>query len=181
MKRSSLKRDPEKIRAWQERSRGSLKRGSGPKRRKKGMRREPRKRTPAERERDKIEQRAFKEEARRQRVCAVCGRAGNDEKGNPVPWEAHHVITKAYLKRYGHPLWHPDNSLRVCSEPCHGQHTRGFKRMPLSCLTDRNIAYAVTLLGEPKAHEYLTRHYSGEDPRVDALLDDMSEEYEEYV
>lgn len=108
--------------------------------------------------------RQFREAARSQRACAACGRADR-------PWEAHHVVEKGHLKREGiGDLMHPDNALRLCEYPCHAQHTNAHKRLALSCLTDRNIAYAVILLGEQTAHNYLTRHYAGSDPRVDALL-----------
>ena len=112
-----------------------------------------------------VQSKAFKQAARDQRVCAVC-RRGNR------PWEAHHVITKSFLKGEGFELYHPDNALRLCEYPCHAQHTNAFARIELSCLTDRNIAYAVRLLGAPKAHSHLTRNYAGADPRVDALLRD---------
>lgn len=152
-----------------------MKRGPGPKR--KPMRRRRKKQPLAGDEKRQLvtETRAFKEAARRQRVCAVCGRKADIKGKGPNPWQAHHVITRSYLRRNAYPEWHPDNSLRVCEHPCHEHHTCAHKRIALSCLTDRNIAYAVRLLGEGKAHNYLTRHYTGTDRRVDALLE---EEYE---
>lgn len=142
--------------------------------RKKPLRRTPIKRNGAPRPKPKVkrspeeraallrETRAFKEEARRQRVCRVCGKGG--------PWEAHHVITRRYLRVNGFEEWHPDNSLRLCP-PCHHKHTVAFRRVDVTSLTDRNIAYAVTLLGEAKALDYISRHYRGEDQRIARLAE----------
>lgn len=150
---------------------GPLKRGKPLKR--SSIKRKPKpRRAPAEQERLIRETRAFREEARRQRVCAVCGRTANIPGEGPNPWEAHHVITRSFLKRNRLAEFHPDNSLRLCSYPCHALHSTAALRIPLTCLTDRNVAYAVRLLGEAKAHDYLTRHYTGTDPRVEALLEE---------
>lgn len=108
---------------------------------------------------------AFKQEARAQRCCAVCGSTG--------PWEAHHVIEKKYLVANGLPVFCTENSLRLCKEPCHGRHTRASQRVALTALTDRNIRYAFYLL-DGAAYYYLTDHYAGTDSRVDA----MKEEYD---
>lgn len=166
MRRTRMKRTPMKKRQ-KPMKRTPIKRNGAPKRKpKKAM-------NADERAKLLIETRAFKEAARRQQVCALCGK----EATNSNPWEAHHVITQSFLKREHLDQWHPDNSLRLCQAPCHDQHTRAFIRLPLRCLTDRNIAYAVALLGEEKAHTYLTRHYTGKDPRVDRLTEGL--EYED--
>lgn len=141
-----------------------LKRGGRLRQRRKGYKAP----TRVEQERLKIAKTGFKQSARGQLVCARCSKTG----GRQNPWEAHHVITKTYLKRNGLDQWHPDNALRLCVHPCHEHHTTAFERLHLNCLLDRNIDYAVRLLGEDRAYDYLTRHYVGTDPRVEALNED---------
>lgn len=110
-------------------------------------------------------QQNFKEAARYQRVCAVCGSGKS--------WDAHHVVAKSKLKREGLFWWDTRNALRLCDEfsdnDCHGKHTAGEKKVPLSALTDDNISYAFEVLG-PRAVDYLRRTYSGEDARLGVAL-----------
>lgn len=103
----------------------------------------------------------FWEAAREQGRCAICGRRGRN-------WQAHHVIERQYLRSHFLAQFDQRNSLRVCEEPCHGQHTRGFKRMPLTALTDENLEYAFHILGD-YAPYYLRQRYDGEDERVERL------------
>src|SRR2546430_5742237 len=51
---------------------------------------------------------SFREEARFQRVCAMCGSSG--------AYHAHHVVPKQWLSRNGqvHRLYDPRNALRLC-------------------------------------------------------------------
>jgi hypothetical protein len=163
MKRQS----PEQVAAWRRRSK-PLKRGKGLKR---GKRRPTRtKKRDPDWQQTMVETRAFKQAARRQYVCALCGKGGQF-KGKPNPWEAHHVVAKTFLRREGFALWHPDNALRLCEHPCHEHHTLAFNRLPLKVLLGCNIDYAVRLLGEDRAYSYLMRNYTGTDPRVDALIE----------
>lgn len=167
---SSLRRSsPEQVTAWRRRSK-PLKRSNGLKRTTKSRS----KMTRAEQEQAIRETRAFKEAGRRQSVCAKCGALAFrvvDGRRVENPWEAHHVITKTFLRREHFELWHPDNALRLCQFPCHEHHTTAFDRLPLTVLLNCNIEYAVRLLGEDGAYSYLTRNYVGQDPRVDALLE----------
>lgn len=114
----------------------------------------------------------FHEAARDQRVCAVCGRADS--------FDAHHVIEASYLKREGHVVYVKANALRLCDRfaknNCHGKHTLGGRRVRMKELTDENIEYAFALLGPGKAENYLRRHYRGDDPRLDQLVEDYGEQ-----
>lgn len=121
-------------------------------------------------------QQNFKEAARYQRVCAVCGTGKS--------WDAHHVVAKSKLKRDGHFIWDTRNALRLCDEyapkNCHGKHTGGEKKVPLSALTDDNISYAFEVLG-PHAVDYLRRGYAGEDPRLGRALAEAEAEAAPHV
>jgi hypothetical protein len=110
--------------------------------------------------------RSFWEEARSQLVCASCKRRTDR-------WEAHHALQKQRCRRAGAPQHSPDNALRLCAkapDACHERHTTFQERIPLACLRDENIAFAAFWLGAGGGYEYLTVHYAGPDPRVDALL-----------
>lgn len=109
---------------------------------------------------------SFAVEAQAMLVCAVCHTAR--------PWQAHHVVQKQRLRRERAPLYSPDIALRVCAgraDCCHERHTTHQAVIPLGALRDQNIAFAARWLGPGPAYEYLTRYYSGTDPRVDALLE----------
>lgn len=43
----------------------------------------------------------------------------------------------------------------------------------MGCLRDENIAFAAYWLGAGPAHVYFHTYYSGTDPRVDALLEQL--------
>lgn len=106
-------------------------------------------------------------EAKYQGGCAVCG------KGGRLTWEAHHVIHEQECTKAGIPRHAPRNVLRVCAkgaDRCHERHHSGARRIPLAFLRQDNIDFAVDWLGAGRAYNYLTRHYSGADPRVDGLL-----------
>lgn len=106
-------------------------------------------------------------EARAQRVCANCGRAGN--------FDAHHVVEKQELKSRGLPTHDTRGALRLCSplwgkgSNCHGGQTSKLCKIPLAKLLDVNIEYAFEVLGA-SAYYYLRRHYVGEDARVEAAF-----------
>lgn len=111
---------------------------------------------------------AFWNEARFQVFCAGCERA----KGS---WEAHHVVYQQECVRAGAPEHSPRNVLRVCTVVpggCHQSHHAGTRwKIPLLALRECNIAFAEQYLGAGRAYNYLTRHYGGSDPRVEALLE----------
>lgn len=108
---------------------------------------------------------SFYAEGRYQSVCASCG--------TPGLFEVHHVLQKQVCRREGAPLYCPDNALRLCAKSpttCHERHTSHQELVPLDRLRDENIAFIIRWLGVGPAYNYLTRAYSGSDPRVDALL-----------
>lgn len=106
----------------------------------------------------------FKEEARSQRVCAVCGEVDS--------FDGHHVVELNWLKANGKPWYMRPNALRLCDRfsknKCHEKHTNGSRKVKLKELTDDNINYAFAVMGAA-AEVYLHRHYDGKDPRVDEL------------
>lgn len=109
---------------------------------------------------------SFWMQAQAQGVCAKCKRPTRD-------WEAHHVIQKQRCRREHAPQHSPDNALRLCSGSagsCHVRHTTHQELVPLACLRDENIEFAVRWLTPGPAYEYLRRYYAGSDPRVDQLL-----------
>lgn len=99
------------------------------------------------------------EAARDQRCCAKCGGAGG--------FEAHHVIERRFLKANQLPQFVSSNALRLCSD-CHAAHTNRSQPLELRHLTDENIEYAFTLLGQ-YANSYLRMLYDGEDDRLEEL------------
>ena len=158
----SLRRDPEKQREWERRSRKPLKRTemkrktSAPKKRGRNGRGQAH---DIIKQAQIDQQRRFHAAARDQRVCARCGEGGS--------FDAHHDVEKKWLKANGQPLYDPDNALRLCDEytdnDCHGKHTRGVKRkhrLHLRVLRQENLEYAFRVMG-PAAGSYLRRRYRG--------------------
>jgi len=147
-----------------------MKRGPGPKRKKRRFNQQSRYRpTKAAITRAVKEAKArFREAAKAQRVCAVCGRTDS--------FDAHHVIEAQYLKQNGHAVYVEANALRVCDQyaknNCHGKHTGRSRKIRLKELLEENLIYAVELLGPDKAENYLRRNYQGNDPRLDSILEE---------
>jgi hypothetical protein len=114
----------------------------------------------------------FYEEGRWQAYCAHCGFLKRPQAVSE--WEVHHVVAKQHCRLYGAPLHSPDDALRLCAKSarsCHALHTTHQILLPLACLRDENIAFAVHWLGAARAFVYLHRNYSGADPRLSALLE----------
>lgn len=99
-------------------------------------------------------------EGRRQKRCRNCDSTG--------PWERHHVVEAQEVKRLGLPLWNTMNILRLCVE-CHRKHTQHVALIPLVKLRNVNYQYAFMHMGS-RAYNYMRRHYTGEDPRLDWWL-----------
>lgn len=180
MKRSGIKRDPQKTREWQERSRKKAAENARKKPRKPLKRSAPKKKrkpysgalsTP--RQIEIANAKAFRLAAEEQRCCACCGKpmGTKGEDGYPIKFEAHHVIEKRYLKANGLPLFDTRNALLLC-EWCHLGQTNRLRPLKLAVLTDANIEYAFYLL-KSYADRYLRDAYEGDDPRVQRSLEEQ--------
>jgi hypothetical protein len=77
------------------------------------------------------------------------------------PLERHHVITEQTVRREHGDPWNLCNSMelgRYCA--CHRRHTSAAGRLPLTAVPDAALAFAVDLLGEARAADYLARYYA---------------------
>lgn len=77
----------------------------------------------------------------------------------------HHVVYEQHVERMGGDTWDPGNALGVCFD-CHGTHHKQIKKLPISCLHNRNFDFAYELMGL-SASDYLRRRYAGDDPRIE--------------
>lgn len=111
---------------------------------------------------DRTNRQSFKNEARWQTDCCVCGKVGGS-------FTAHHVVYEQHLRDIKAPRWDTRNARRVCPEPCHTLHHAGSRRIQTKALTDDNIAYAFYVLGA-RAEDYFDRYYDNQarDPRIEA-------------
>ena len=106
---------------------------------------------------------------KRRCVCG-CGR----KKG----LHRHHVVYQQELRRIAGTevaramtlAMDPRNIVLVAFR-CHGQHHARREVLPLRVLPDSVFEFALEVLGAGRAFEYLRRHYAGDDPRLDALLE----------
>lgn len=92
---------------------------------------------------------SFWQEARWQRVCAVCDRANGRPDARGRTWHAHHVIPRDILRRLGLPQYDTRGALRVCTD-CHMSFEwAGPGKVPLTPrhMTDQNICYIWEVLG----------------------------------
>lgn len=103
----------------------------------------------------------FKDAARDQRCCQMCGSTTRD-------WQAHHVVYEQHVVKAGEPQYSTPNALRLCRD-CHGKHHKRQVVVPVSKLLDHNIEYAFIALG-PAAYDYFARYYGGVDARVEDAL-----------
>lgn len=105
---------------------------------------------------------SFRNEARWQAVCAVCGKPG--------AWQAHHVLYEQELDRRGVKPWDTRNALRICTEGrtnCHSRHHWKVRAIKTVELLDCNVLYVFEILG-PYAADWLRRYYDDTtpDPRI---------------
>lgn len=100
--------------------------------------------------------------------CCVCG------CGAWQRLDLHHAVTQQTLRRAD-----PGRAAVLCadprnlvpvSRPCHAAHHARTKPILLAVLPNRVFNFACEILGAGPAYEYLHRHYDGQDPRLDALL-----------
>ncbi len=95
--------------------------------------------------------------------CAGCGA--------PLTFarlEVHHVLERQLLRKKGVAQFDPDNALAL-GPCCHQGQTSRLRQLPLTCLRDENYEFAARALGAA-GYDALRRRYSGDDPRLDALL-----------
>ena len=81
----------------------------------------------------------------------------------------HHVTYAQAVRRTGGDLDDPANLLPVCFR-CHERHHTRTEPFELGLLPDSAVEYAKELMGAGAAYVYLRRRYSGEDPRLEALV-----------
>lgn len=114
---------------------------------------------------------SFREEARYQGLCALCGMSG--------PFHAHHVVDKAKLRDRcglrGNDLYDPRNAMRLCEgldgNRCHMNFENRVVKITTKMLSDQNIEYAFEKLGAYAA-DYLRAEYDDSDPdfRIELAL-----------
>lgn len=101
-----------------------------------------------------LERKMFRERARQQKVCQV--------PGCPEPtsgdWNAHHILYEAELKRMKTQTHNVRNAMRVCRR-CHERHHNRTAPIPLSALTEDQVAYVTEVLGA-RGMDYLERLYA---------------------
>lgn len=104
--------------------------------------------------------------ARDQESCAVT--RGAAAFG---PWDAHHCVEKAEIKKRHGDIYDPRNAIRL-TDRAHERHTHAVRRVRLQELRDENIAFAFELMGRA-AYVYLLRMYAGSDPRVELAIAEL--------
>ena len=93
--------------------------------------------------------------------CEVCGKKGFVQ--------AHHIIKAQTVRRMGGDVWDPRNRLWL-GQCCHGAHSNAARRLPLNVLPDSVFEFGTELASAGWAFNRLRAEYSGDDPRLDALL-----------
>jgi hypothetical protein len=102
---------------------------------------------------------SFREEARHQGCCAVCGSGGG--------FHAHHVISRNWLRRNHFPEYDTRGALRLCVR-CHFQFEHagpGKVQVEVRHLTLQNLCYVREIMGEATI-DFLRREYAyeGDEP-----------------
>jgi hypothetical protein len=93
--------------------------------------------------------------------CLLCGTGKRLQR--------HHVVFEQVVRREGGDPFDPRDQVTLCIQ-CHvSVHKATRKPLAVWMLPDAAIEFAGELLG-PGAYDYLRRRYSGDDHRVDALL-----------
>lgn len=73
--------------------------------------------------------------------------------------DPHHVVLKQHVEREHGDIWDPRNALSVCRVHHEKHHSGERWKIPTLCLRDENIEFAVELLGQARAAEYLRHRY----------------------
>lgn len=126
---------------------------------------------PLPRERVICNPASFRNEARYQRICAVCLKPGR--------FVAHHAVYEQHLRvkcgLRGNALYDTRNALATHAG-CHvGKHHTAMRKIKTAQLTDDNIEYGFEKLGA-YAYDYFRRYYDDtlEDPRLKLKLEEYS-------
>lgn len=85
----------------------------------------------------------------------------------------HHVVYVQELRRAGGSPRDRRNLVLVAHD-CHGGHHNRSHPYALRVLPDSVFEFAAEVLGPGPAFEYLKRRYSGDDVRLDALLEGLA-------
>lgn len=81
----------------------------------------------------------------------------------------HHVLYRQQLRRLRADASDPRSVVPVAFR-CHGDHHSGARRLPLAVLPDAAFDFALEAMGAA-CYDYLLRRYSGEDPRLDRIIE----------
>lgn len=80
----------------------------------------------------------------------------------------HHVIYVQRLRTLKADAWDPRNRMTICND-AHMAHHKRSSVILAAALPDSAYAFAREVMGAGAAHEYLSRRYAGDDPRLDSL------------
>lgn len=77
------------------------------------------------------------------------------------PLHGHHIIARQVVARAGGDEWNPANRLDLCAR-CHFNHEFGQanRKIAVDRIPERALAFAVDVLGEAGAADYIRRHYA---------------------
>lgn len=87
--------------------------------------------------------------------CEVCKMPGFVRR--------HHIVREQHVRLEGGDCWDTDNALWVGVDftcRCHERHHSACKRIPLSLVPLRAVAFAEGLYGLERARDYLSREYA---------------------
>lgn len=73
-------------------------------------------------------------------------------------WHAHHVVTQQHIRQADGDVWDVRNAMRLCG-PCHDAHHNRTRPIPVSCVPDGALDFAIELLGQNGTDAYLARYY----------------------
>lgn len=106
-------------------------------------------------------------------ACAACGRPATAH---------HHAVYQQELRRIARgpaefrAFRSDTRGFVACCDLCHNAHHARQSPFLLSVLGEEVFVFAEQIMGAGCAFEYLRRRYAGVDPRLDALLDHVTEE-----
>lgn len=87
--------------------------------------------------------------------CEVCKAIGFVRR--------HHIVREQHVRLEGGDCWNVDNALWVGVDftcRCHDLHHNASRRIPLSLVPLRAVAFAEGLYGLERARDYLSREYA---------------------